>query len=480
MARLVIRFLDTTFSEQGEFNVGEFVKVIKNEEKLEALFKVFDKTTKTKVSKEEFLAEALRLLEKVYTKNTVYPNERGYRTKSLIMPRSDFALKSKKQVIDYIYNTEKHTVDFIKEPMKMLKNIDLAPMLDKMFSKQNMFATIAHGTQLLNKPFTVPDNVAIVLVGSMGLPLTNPQVKLYLQNMKSPSALKQMVTNPLWRRKSDKANDLYRNRIYVPPRTEMNDIVLQFHDNYRRTMGLFHVFDYTRNVKALTQDFLLMDNNETQKRHTLLDQLYNSNYFDENMYLTRDITLSQLVFDLSVRGGGILIPFNCRNLEAPTKNIQSLRRIEKKVVTDRRKNIDLDDVKQLGKLFLQTKKPVLKIAGTNNEFPTTTDYVGKLLRAYKLGRKTTKTFNGWTHSEMKFVGTQLRFKRVKGNETQYIVVEASGASSILDYMQVNNYAVNMNHNSTNGNDPMNADEPSLKRYRENNVNNRNKKRSRMI
>jgi hypothetical protein len=460
----VVRYLDTSFSKLGVFERNRLIDLLHDETQFRKTFSNFKISSRLNINESVFREESLRLLNKYNSKNTKFTNNANI----TMINRNNTTFKNRRGVNGNTFQ------NFTKTPYKMLKNVNLTPMLNKMYTSNNAFLSVCHGAQVTDSFFVVPNNVSIVLLGTNGLSMTNPQAIAYTKLLKNKQNVKEIITNPLWKRKSIHTDDLLRNRLYFPPGSKILDIMLKYKDA-TRTMGIFPIVETNTNGSIetrLPEDFeisaranevynhRLQRLKQIQKKYTLLPVFFDTDAFLNEYGDLRDVTqLSVVAKKLSEYGGGTLLAFNCRDGYTNDNKLYSMnqfRKMDKQLANVRRRNINEFNLKQIEQGYIREGiRPVVKVASTNRYIEVPPTYLSKLIRLYKLGKKTSKTFNNYTHKNMimKDNGTLTVNRTIKSNPmySELIRFKLNGSKITNNPIRKLKKPMNINHPSQNSN-----------------------------
>lgn len=408
-SRKAIRFLDTFFSIQGEFQLDDFKDVTRDVQRLYDHYLTFTKATGSDASFETFTEAAWKLVDMHETKhnggfeNAMFDNISHGRLK-----KASLALLGVTQI-----NYRKHM-------SKSEKNVDLGVNMERMYRLENVFLSVAHGLQFVNKPFVVPENVTFIIVNSKGFYVTKWFASRLSEAFKTPRIVNRYATNPLWRRRPLPSDDLFRNRIYLPPGSRIDDIMLTYRDN-DVTTGIFKAYP------SLPQDFGLYSKSLTQRKYNLLPNVLPATSFTMKSDVNHPVMLSHLANFFSERGGGILISLSCRSIRDKSLPFAETRRQNKKDLINRRMNIDTLNETSIRKMYLKTSYPVMMDADTHAVVNIPSNYHTKLMRLHMLGKKTSKVFGGYTHKIMGVDGDRLYFTRLHpGDQARRFFITLSG------------------------------------------------------
>lgn len=403
---LVFRFFNVLFSAKGHFNVELFEQTLDDKAAESDMFKRFLKATQSNVSRANFDQATKDLLHVYKTRHETSASARGVSGLYNRFPHQ--AVKGLREK-----DIPSNAVGLVKEPYKMMRNVDLSPLLRKTFEQSGAFVSSSHGIQKYHnlEAFVVPKKVVVVQMVTMGLSMTVGHSKRVFEALHDAASVEQLCTNPVWRRRSTPEDDVFRNRVYSPEGTKMRDMMLRYQDDTDLSSGVYAVKD-GKDVKL--PSFINDYRDPKQQPLNLLYKWFPKNTFDDNGDMLDTTSLSAVARKLSAAGGGVLIVISCRNspLHQEAK-IGNIRRIEKRQIYARRVAKDKEDARFIGNFHL-TKTTGIKLCLKQDPIKYETInkwYASVLLFAYHLGPQVSKRFNGWVHTNMYIENNRLHFTR---------------------------------------------------------------------
>lgn len=382
-ARRVIRFLDTLYSVDGKFDFLKIGRHLRQDTPLRELHRELVERSSLTMSYDDFKKEAIRIITK-YNPRFQMKLPRTYFEKALIVDNKDKKqLTGQEHLRRWLHHRENlggYNMDYVGPERKFMLNVNLAKSLDE---SSKRYVAVGHG-HILNTTFMVPENVTIIFTGSMGFVKSKLRATSVLQMLKIPQSANALFTNPTWAREEGGDQWFLQNRRYIPPKSVINDQSLSFGKDFKHN-GLFEVKD------ALPNDFNLYSRND---KYDILPVMF------PNCTIACNMTLSEFVGTISRNGGGIVMTISCRSFKDTKIKIGEGLKIEKRNLVTRRSAVDSWGDYNIAAHHLMTDRPVLRNQTTGISEPVDLEYMMKLLAWYHLGKKTSKKFGGFAHTNL--------------------------------------------------------------------------------